>query len=223
MNEQPVSPTSTIEATEAEDSNNVDPIEAELNTLRDNLDKQRLNASQKITSMGQEKADLQAQLQQQQAEIAQLKAGGYTDTQPQEDDLFQRAVREMAHEIVDLKRVQSESQQAAAAETKIQELQKQFGVSVEDAKLISEYNESGDFASAYRVAELNNIRNRRKTEQAGQRATAGAPLPQARANTSSKPTPVSEGELADQLERMSPTERASAIAKNPDLLQLLRR
>ena len=223
MNEQPVSPTSTIEATEAEDSNNVDPIEAELNTLRDNLDKQRLNASQKITSMGQEKADLQAPLQQQQAEIAQLKAGGYTDTQPQEDDLFQRAVREMAHEIVDLKRVQSESQQAAAAETKIQELQKQFGVSVEDAKLISEYNESGDFASAYRVAELNNIRNRRKTEQAGQRATAGAPLPQARANTSSKPTPVSEGELADQLERMSPTERASAIAKNPDLLQLLRR
>ena len=45
MNEQPVSPTST-EATEAEDSNNVDPIEAELNTLRENLDKQRLNASQ---------------------------------------------------------------------------------------------------------------------------------------------------------------------------------
>tara|TARA_R100000808_G_C2153439_1_gene163651 strand:+ start:4183 stop:4857 length:675 start_codon:yes stop_codon:yes gene_type:complete len=224
MNEQSINPTSA-EATAVEDStDNVDPIDAELTTLRENLEKQRLNASQKITSMGQENSDLQAQLQAQQAEINQLRSGVPSDTQPDVDlSLLTRGYQEISNELVDMRKREVQRDQASAVNQQIQNLQKQFGVSAEDAQLINDYNQSGDFQSAYRVAELNSIRNRRKTEQADQRAAAGAPLPQARrANTSSKPQ-VSESELADQLENMSPTDRASAIAKNPDLLQILRR
>ena len=222
MNEQPIDPTSE-EATEVEDSTTetVDPIEAKLNEYRENLEKQRLNASQKITSMGQENSDLRAQLQQQQAQIDQLRAG--SDTQPQTQEYFQQAVNEMAVEMVNLKKDVLNNQQDRASENEIQKLQQQFGVSAEDAKMIREYNAAGDFASAYDIANLNNIRNQRKAEQADQRANAGTPLPQARrANTSSKPQ-INADEMAAQLEQMAPTERSSAIAKNPDLLDLLTR
>ena len=104
MNEQPIETTPQEGTTVTEDSSEpVDPIEAELSTLREKMDSERLTAKQKITEMGQDRADLRAQLESQQAEIDNLRRGGYADNQPQEEDVYQRAVREMAHEIVELK------------------------------------------------------------------------------------------------------------------------
>ena len=223
MNEQPIETTPQEGTTVTEDSSEpVDPIEAELSTLREKMDSERLTAKQKITEMGQDRADLKAQLESQQAEIDNLRRGGYADNQPQEEDVYQRAVREMAHEIVDLKTQQAQRDEAQAVDSRITKLQQQFGVSVEDAQLIHDYNIQGDFESAYKVANLNSQRNQKKQNQAQQRASAGEPLPQARSNTSTPPQ-VSEGDLREKLAKMSPTERASAVAANPDLLQYLGR
>ena len=219
MNEQPIETTPQEGTTVTEDSSEpVDPIDAELSTLREKMDSQNNKAKQKITEMGQDRADLKAQLESQQAEIDNLRRGGYADNQPQEEDVYQRAVREIAHEIVELKTQQAQRDEAQAVDSRITKLQQQFGVSVEDAQLIHDYNTQGDFESAYKVANLNSQRNQRKQNQAQQRASAGAPLPQARSNTSSPPQ-VSEGDLREKLAKMSPTERASAVAVNPDLLQ----
>jgi hypothetical protein len=204
----------------------VDPVDTELSQLRGELDQQRNNASQKITELGEARSGLEQQVQLKDQQIAQLQQQLQHSQQPSnyeysEDEgqaRINQAVQEMAPRFIEMEQRLQGYQQREQEDAKVTEMQQQFGVSVEDARLAKKFFDDGEIQKGYRLLELNSIRNKRK-EAAPQRDTA-APPPSATSN-STRPAPATDtADLVSQMEsgQMSFSEKSRILAANPDLL-----
>ena len=219
--------TPSAEAPDAETPEpEVDPVDTELQQLRGELDQQRNHASQKITELGEARSGLEQQVHLKDQQIAQLQQQIQQVQQPSNYDYSEdegqarinHAVQEMAPRFIEMEQRLQDYQQREQADAKVSEIQKQFGVSAEDARLAKGFFDDGEIQKGYRLLELNSIRNKRK-EAAPQRDTA-APPPSATSN-STRPAPATDtADLVSQMEsgQMSFSEKSRILAANPDLL-----
>ena len=206
----------------------VDPVDSELEQLRSEIDQNRRGASRKITEMSQTQSGLEDQVQLRDEQIAQLQQqlqysqqqannNNYSDDDGQSQ--INRAVQEMAPRVLEMEQRLQDYQNREQEDVKVTEMQKQFGVSVEDARLAKQFFDEGDIQKGYRLLELNSIRNKRKGNAPASSGTA-APPPSATSN-STRPAPdTGTADVIAQMEsgQISPAERRRILAANPELL-----
>ncbi len=205
----------------------VDPEETELQQLRGEIDQQRKGADRKITELNQAQSGLEQQVQLRDEQIAQLQQQlQHSQQQPthnySDDDgqaRINQAVQEMAPRFIEMEQRLQGYQQREQADAKVTEIQQQFGVSAEDARIAKGFFDDGEIQKGYRLLELNSIRNKRKESAPTTQGTA-APPPSATSN-STRPAPeTGTADLVDQMEsgQMSFSEKSRILAANPDLL-----
>ena len=208
-------------------SQEVDPEETELQQLRGEIDQQRKGADRKITEMNQAQSGLENQVQLRDNQIAQLQqqlqhsqqqaTGNYSEDDGQAR--INQAVEMMAPRFVEMEQRLEGYQQREQTDAKVTEIQQQFGVSVEDARLAKDFFDEGEIGKGYRVLELNTRRNKRKEAAPANQGTA-APPPSATSNTTRAAPNTGTADLVDQMEsgQMSFAEKSRILAANPDLL-----
>ena len=205
----------------------VDPEETELQQLRGEIDQQRRGADRKITEMNQARSGLESQVQLKDQQIAQLQQQlQYSQQQStdnySEDDgqsRINQAVQEMAPRFIEMEQRLQDYQQREQTDAKVVEIQQQFGVSIEDARLAKGFFDAGEIQKGYRLLELNSIRNKRKGSAPTNQGTA-APPPSATSNTTRPAPDTGTADLVEQMEsgQMSSADKMRILAANPDLL-----
>jgi len=221
--------TPSAEAPDAETPEpEVDPVDTELSQLRGELDQQRNNASQKITELGEARSGLEQQVHLKDQQIAQLQQQIQQVQQPSNYDYSEdegqarinQAVQEMAPRFVEMEQRLHGYQQREQEDAKVSEIQKQFGVSVEDARLAKGFFDDGEIQKGYRLLELNSIRNKRKEAAPQTSRDTAAPPPSATSNSTRTAPTTDTADLVEQMEsgQMSFSEKSRILAANPDLL-----
>ena len=204
-----------------------DPVDSELEQLRSELDQNRRGASRKITEMSQTQSGLEDQVRLRDEQIAQLQQqlqhsqqqSNYKYSDADGQSQINRAVQEMAPRFLEMEQRLQEYQNREQVDQKVTEMQQQFGVSVDDARLAKQFFDQGEIQKGYRLLELNSIRNKRKTAAPAAQGTA-APPPSPTSNTTTSAPETGTADVVDQMEsgQISPAERRRILASNPELL-----
>ena len=204
-----------------------DPVDSELEQLRSELDQNRRGASRKITEMSQTQSGLEDQVRLRDEQIAQLQQqlqhsqqqSNYNYSDDDGQSQINRAVQEMAPRFLEMEQRLQDYQNREQVDQKVTEMQQQFGVSADDARLAKQFFDQGEIQKGYRLLELNSIRNNRKTAAPAAQGTA-APPPSPTSNTTTSAPETGTADVVDQMEsgQISPAERRRILASNPELL-----
>ena len=204
-----------------------DPVDSELEQLRSELDQNRRGASRKITEMSQTQSGLENQVRLRDEQIAQLQQqlqhsqqqSNYNYSDDDGQSQINRAVQEMAPRFLEMEQRLQEYQNREQVDQKVTEMQQQFGVSADDARLAKQFFDQGEIQKGYRLLELNSIRNKRKTAAPAAQGTA-APPPSPTSNITTSAPDTGTADVVDQMEsgQISPAERRRILASNPELL-----
>ena len=204
-----------------------DPVDSELEQLRSELDQNRRGASRKITEMSQTQSGLEDQVRLRDEQIAQLQQqlqhsqqqSNYNYSDDDGQSQINRAVQEMAPRFLEMEQRLQDYQNREQVDQKVTEMQQQFGVSADDARLAKQFFDQGEIQKGYRLLELNSIRNKRKTAAPAAQGTA-APPPSPPSNTTTSAPEPGTADVVDQMEsgQISPAERRRILASNPELL-----